>query len=129
MPAGTNRRKTTSATLDSAAYTATTNIMDSGTAASHEKVTFYLDVTAVSGGSPTLTPVIQTSPDDGTTWYSLATAEMTGQTANITATGQYRTSSNAPIGTRTRLRMTIAGTTPSFTLTAIAIHEKSAGVF
>jgi hypothetical protein len=129
MARGSNRRKVQEATLASAAYTSTSNILQSENAANAKNVTYYLDVTAVSGTTPTLAPVIQTSPDNGTTWFSLATAEMTGQTANITATGQYRTSSVAPIGMMTRLRMTIGGTTPSFTLVAYAIYEKDAGVF
>lgn len=129
MARGANRRKVVQAQLASAAYTATANILDSENAANAESVSYYLDVTAVSGTTPTLTPVIQCSPDDGTTWWSLATAEMTGQTANITATGRYRTTSAVPIGVRTRLAMTIGGTTPSFTLSAWAVFERGGNVY
>lgn len=123
-----NRRKTQE-NVASAAYTSTTNILTSDRAANHESVTYYLNVTAVSGTTPSLTAAVQTSPDDGTTWFTLATAEMTGQTAAITATGQYRLSSNAPIGARTRCLFTISGTTPSFTITANAIYERSGSVY
>lgn len=129
MSRGANRRKIQEPTLASTAYTATTNILESDNAANADSVSYYLNVTNVSGTTPTLTPVIQCSPDDGTTWFSLATAEMTGQTASLNATGQYRTTSAVPIGVRTRLRMTITGTTPSFTLVAYAIYEKRGNVF
>lgn len=128
MPLVANRRKTQE-NLASTAYTATTGILQSDNAANHENVTYYLNVTAVSGTTPSLTAAIQTSPDDGTTWFSLTTAEMTGQTGAITATGQYRISSNAPIGARTRLLLTISGTTPSFTITANDIFERSGSVY
>lgn len=123
-----NRRKSLES-IASAAYTATASILQSDKAANADSVSFYMNVTAVSGTTPSLTATIQCSPDDGTTWFSLATAEMTGQTGAITATGQYRLTSAAPIGARTRLLLTISGTTPSFTITGYAIYERSGSVY
>ena len=34
-----------------------------------DHVTVYINVSAVSGTTPSMTPTVQVSPDNGTTWY------------------------------------------------------------
>lgn len=51
----------------------------------------------------------QVSPDDGTTWYTIASF------AAKTATGRDVLRVTSPIGELARLNWTISGTTPSFT--------------
>lgn len=70
----------------------------------------FVDVTAVSGSSPTLDITIQDSPDDGTTWFTHSTV------SQITATGQ-SVISITNFGKTIRANCVIAGATPSFTFT------------
>jgi len=91
----------------------------------HAGVFLWVNVTAVSGTTPTLTVRLQWSPDGGTTWVDLDTTN--AQTASITGvtTAVLRvypglaTTANASLNSvlpRTwRLAWTIGGTTPSFT--------------
>ncbi len=78
-----------------------------------ETVSVFIDVTAASGTSPVLVVHLDTSPDGGTTWFSL------GNTSNITAAGQTRLGSSVynatACGPIYRVRWVITGTTPSFT--------------
>lgn len=67
-----------------------------------------LNVTAVSGTTPTLDLVLQESPDNGTTWIDVYHFE------RVTAAGVYPMPS-LPINGRRRWAWTITGTTPSFT--------------
>jgi hypothetical protein len=69
----------------------------------------YLNVTAVSGTTPSLTIKVQDSAD-GTTWYDVPSAAFTA----VTATGQQRLVVNS-IGNFVRAVSTVSGTTPSFT--------------
>lgn len=84
-----------------------------------------VDVTAVSGTTPTMTVVIEGSLDNST-WFELGTigtagAYRVGTTAtapgNITATTTTRGAFPAPPFIRTR--SVIGGTTPSFTYSCI----------
>lgn len=70
-----------------------------------------LNVTAVSGTSPTLTVKFQTS-DDGTDWYDLGESF-----AQQTAVNKPAVLKLANIGRHLRAVWTIGGTTPSFTFT------------
>lgn len=78
---------------------------------------FFLNVTAASGTSPSLTVKLQTSDDGGTTWYdypSGAFAAATGVTTQVLLlTGK--------LGDTMRAVSTITGTTPSFTYTVKAV--------
>ena len=67
-------------------------------------------VTATSGTGQTLDVVIQESDDSGTNWYD------TYHFPRITATGQYRTPLIPLTGNRVRYVRTVAGTSPSFTM-------------
>lgn len=71
--------------------------------------TVYINFTAVSGTTPSLTPTVQTSPDNGTTWFDYATGTA------MTAAGQQviKLPSFAP--GLARVSYVVSGTTPSFT--------------
>jgi hypothetical protein len=92
----------------------------------------WVNVTAVTGTTPTLTVRIQWSPDGGTTWLDLDTTN--AQTASITGTGAAvlrvypgmataaNASLNSPLPRTWRIAWTIGGTTPSFTFSAQASY-------
>jgi hypothetical protein len=74
----------------------------------YDKAILYVDVTAVTGTTPALIVGLETSPDGGTTWYSL------GNGASISSvTKQRQVYEN--IGKLVRVAATISGTTPAFT--------------
>ena len=79
-----------------------------------------INVTAVSGTTPSMTPILQASNDNGSTWKTIA------QGQPITAVGRYELGftgaqveavcpKSTTYPTLTRLATTISGTTPSFT--------------
>lgn len=118
------------ALVASAAQTSSTN--STGVAfeyAKIEDVTVVLDVTAVTGTTPSCTPSIQVTNDGGTTWRTVASMQA------ITAAGRYEMSWTgigalnilAPSATtannQVRLSTTISGTTPSFTLFAFMTKD------
>lgn len=71
----------------------------------------YVNVSAVSGTTPTMTVKLQDSVD-GTNWFDVTG----GATASITATGpQLVRIASTPIAPFVRLVWTLGGTTPSFT--------------
>jgi hypothetical protein len=85
---------------------------------------FLVDVTAVSGTTPTLFVSVQFTID-GVTWHDLDATN--ARTASITATGKHLIKvypdltasangvANSPLPNRHRLAWTIGGTTPNFT--------------
>lgn len=79
---------------------ATTNVMSAQLA---------INVTVVSGTSPTLDVVFQESSDGGVTYYDSYAFE------RITAVGSYRSPLMQLSGSHYRFVQTVAGTTPSFT--------------
>jgi len=76
----------------------------------YDKILLYVDVTAVTGTNPTLVVGLESSPDNGTTWYSLGN----GMTI-ASVTKQRQVYEN--IGLLVRVAATIGGTTPAFTYT------------
>ena len=51
----------------------------------HREVTVYINVTAASGTTPSMTCTLQASPDGGTTWFDvLAGSAITGTTPSFT---------------------------------------------
>lgn len=89
-----------------------------------------IDTTAVSGTTPSWTPVIQASPDGGVTW---APATVGAALAAVTAAGRTATRVTGLGGANQQLRIasTVSGTTPSFTAVIEAIGllpEDSANV-
>ena len=102
---------------------------------------FVLNVTAITGTSPTLDVALQVTPDGGTTWFDwLRWAEVTGNTAvtrrmivqPIQGRGEAATEAAITAGTtnsvliqnvpmpgalsQIRFRYTIGGTSPNYTL-------------
>jgi hypothetical protein len=90
-----------------------------------QAVNVTVDVTAVSGTTPTMTVVIEGS-NDGTNWYELGTIGANGAKvgqvgtapSNLTATATVRAS--LPGARHVRSRSVIGGTTPSFTYSVLA---------
>lgn len=84
--------------------------------------TFNIAVTAVSGTTPTMDIAIEESPDSGTNWIRVY------EFPRITATGSYVSPKlRATYGTRFRYVRTIAGTTPSFTMSLTRIQWSTPG--
>lgn len=69
-----------------------------------------LNITAVSGTSPTLAVQIQASDDGGTTWYNLPNGSFTSASTVSSQAIQIST-----FGDYIRANFTVAGTSPSFT--------------
>lgn len=97
--------------LASAART-DTGTQELGSLADYREISIYIDATAVSGTSPSMTVTYESS-HDGTTWFS-----NTVGTA-ITAVGKQIIKVAANIGKFGRLNYAISGTTPSFTFSAV----------
>lgn len=102
----------------SASRTATLNSgsMDVG---NYTEVTLYLDVTVVTGTTPTLNIDIETSHND-TDWFDFATtlsfAEATGVTTEVVE-------KSGTLGRFIRAAAIIGGTTPDFTFSLIAVAK------
>lgn len=92
---------------------------DEGAAAEHTEAVLFVDVTAVSGTTPSLTINVETSWD-GVNWWP-----HTALTA-ITAAGKARQTLQF-LGTYLRLNNTITGTTPSFTYSAVMHYKRPGG--
>ena len=108
----------TTAQLASAARTTTAN----GTAfdtADVESINGSLVVSAASGTTPTLDVILQTTAD-GTNYYTVGAftqkTEITAAEAKVFG----------PLGTLSRWRWTIGGTTPSFTFAITATVDRDA---
>ena len=82
-----------------------------------------IDVTAVSGTTPTMDTVIQESRDGGTNYVSIYAFP------RITATGSYSSPVFYATGNRVQYVQTIAGTTPSFTRANYRIQSSATGKF
>lgn len=119
-----NRRKMTEQVLAFGPTATSGVIAQSDSAASHDSVTFYIDVSQATAGS--ITFKIQTSAYPSV-WHDMASGEMTGNTGAITDVGTYRISSAAPIGLSVRLVYTIV--TGPFECSIIPCYEKSGSVF
>jgi hypothetical protein len=98
--------------LASAARTTTGQSVGSAMPNEYEELNVYLNVTAVSGTTPSMTVTYQCSPD-GTNWYDHTSGSA------ITAAANQLIKVNANIGKFGRLSYVISGTTPSFTFSAI----------
>jgi hypothetical protein len=117
----------------SAARTATGNSGALTIPVDIDAAAIVLDVTAASGTSPTMDVALQTSPDNGTTWYTFSRfAQNTGAVTlakrfnfnvgsgeaaavfTVADTGGVL-ESNFPITEDLRVLWTIGGTNPSFT--------------
>lgn len=110
-----NHTQTTAVVLPSAARTATgqSTAFAVGT---RETLAVLVNVTAVSGTSPSLTVNVEWS-DDGTNWF---VADPADAFTAITAAGK-KVKVFSVKGLSARLNYTISGTTPSFTFAASAV--------
>ncbi len=85
--------------------------------ASLSMVQVGINITAVSGTSPTLQPYLEVLGSDGV-WYEVwkpSALTATGQTFATLGEGQ---SNGAVFAAQARLRFEVTGTSPSFTLSA-----------
>lgn len=126
------------AILSSAAQTATGNSAPFNVP-NLKELSVYVDVTAQSGTTPTLTVWLQSSPDDGVTWYdetnlisilnndgSKTAGSTTANNRNILDVGATTGRSVADytvFGRTIRARWFIAGTTPSYTFSVRAVGK------
>lgn len=106
--------------LASAARTATGNspgfkVPKGGEDTPATQLAVFVDVTTVTGTSPTMTPSVEWS-HDGTTWFTTDPAETF---TAITAAGK-KVKVFTQKGPFARLAFTIGGTSPSFTFSATA---------
>jgi len=76
-----------------------------------------VNVTAVSGTSPTLDIIVETRAPSSTAWHKLAAMPQ------ITSTGPASAMSLTNFGKLLRVRWEIGGTTPSFTFSIIGIFK------
>ena len=86
---------------------------------------FWVNVTAVSGTTPSCVFRLQWSPDNGTTWIDWDTTNLATTAFTATGTAVLKVASDLPIvanaskndivGRQVRVATTISGTTPSFT--------------
>lgn len=112
----TNTKFRRSATIKaSGAVTATaqSGVFDEGDG---DEIIVMLDVTAVSGTTPSMTVTVQWT-NDGTNWFN---ADPVDTFTAITAAGKV-TKNFAIKGTAARLNYAITGTTPSFTFAAYSV--------
>jgi hypothetical protein len=97
-----------------------------------EELMLALQVTSVTGTTPTLNVFIDTTTDSGTTWYQLAQLGPVNiaavpvqnpypSTYRLTISA-YQSASGA-FGEFIRIRYVLAGTTPSATLSVLAIGK------
>ena len=119
---------TASVTVDGSAAKTTTIAGSTITNSSYRGAKFIINVSAVSGTSPTLTAQLQVQDFVSSNWVNVPGAV----TASITATGQYmltlypgipevaNSKVNDVLPRIYRFNYTIGGTTPSFTLSTSA---------
>lgn len=79
----------------------------------------YLDITAASGTTPTLDVKLQTSYDDGGTWFDLPS----GAFSQKSAVGKDVLQIGSNFGRWLRIDYSIGGTTPSFTFSVNAVSK------
>ena len=105
--------------LSSAARAASGTADIGGIASEFDSADIFIDVTAASGTSPSLTVTYQASVDGGTTWFDVTSG------AALTAVGKQIINVPSKLGAMGRLSYVISGTTPSFTFSALAQFRRS----
>ena len=110
-PAGIASDRATWVITDQSAVTMTATTTGTGwLVEKYTECSVFVDVTAASGTTPTLDVAIQTGPDNSIFVAHTSFTQITGVTTaakNVTTVAQYL-----------RLKYTIAGSSPSFTLTS-----------
>lgn len=104
-------------TLPSAARTVTGSVDMGAVPAEFTEVAIYIDNTAVSGTTPSMTVTYQTSPD-GVTFF-----DHTAGAALSTVAKQVIRVTNT-IGRYGRISFAVSGTTPSFTFSATSEFKR-----
>lgn len=104
-------------TLASAARTVTGTADIGATPSEYTEAVVYIDVTAVTGTTPTMTTTYQSSPD-GVTYFDHTAG------AAITVAGRQRIPVPNTIGRFGRLSFAIGGTTPSFTFSVVSEFKR-----
>jgi len=100
----------------SAAHTATENLAAVAVPDGASKLALFVDVTAVGGdANETLDIDVEWSPDAGTTWFAVETAQSFAQILQTGGADQNVCKQFAVMAPHYRLALTLAGTTPSFT--------------
>lgn len=116
MPQITTNRSKVDTFVASATFTASGQNAGLGGYGSVDVLRVQLDVTAVSGTSPTLDVVIEDTLD-GVNWNTVGTF------AQKTAVGREVINITTPFSDRLRVRWTIGGTTPSVTFAVDWVAE------
>lgn len=95
--------------LQNAAITASGNTVSTTITAAYDHATVYVNVSAATGTTPSLTPTVQASIDGGTTWtdWQAGTA--------MTAAGSQAIKLTNFTPALMRVAYAVSGTTPSFT--------------
>lgn len=102
--------------LASAARTATGTVDLGAFPSDGDELNVYLNVTAASGTSPSMTVMYQCSPDGVTYYDHTAGAAITAATSQL-----IKVATNT--GTYGRISYAISGTTPSFTFSAVVENK------
>ena len=120
-----NRRKTDEPLITVGSTSTSGATAASDNAATSDAVTFLIALSSIAAGSVTFS--IQIGEVEGSTWHSLSTSEMTGDTGALASTGNYHVSTRVPIGMRVRLRYVIVTGPVEFTVKPI--YERGGRVF
>ena len=100
----------------SAAYTTTQNLAAVTVPDGASKINIFIDITAVGGdANETLDVAVEWSPDGGTTWFGVDTAQTFTQILQTGGADQNVAKQFSVLAPTYRLALTLAGTTPSFT--------------
>lgn len=113
MPRISTDRQQLDTLVASTTLTASGNSSGRADFGSVDALRVQLDVTAVSGTSPSLTVFIEDTLD-GTNWNTIGTF------AAKTAVGREVINITTPFSNRIRARWTISGTSPSFTFSVVS---------
>jgi len=112
-----NRKKTVSGTFTVASTSTSGTTADIETQ-SFDDIIYHVNVSAVTAGSVIF--ALETSPNDGTTWYPVL--DQAGKVDAVSAAAAWTIGARCPIGQRNRLKYTI--TTGPVAFTAIAETSK-----
>jgi hypothetical protein len=119
LTSGTLTSQATTADIAAAARTTTFTSANINPQQGSQSISVSINVTAVSGTTPTMDCVLQFSGDTATTY------EDAYHWPRITAAGNYQSAFIRPWGNRMRYICTIAGTTPSFTFGATRVDAQN----
>lgn len=99
--------------------TANTSSAADSSPTDYDEALVHIDITAISGTSPTLTVFYESSLDGGSTWNTRAS------TAALSAVGITTLALPDNIGITSRILLEVGGTSPSITLTAWVVYKRN----